>query len=116
MKARFLVATAAVLAFGLSCAKSKSGLTGGGDSVDAASSSSAMCAESPCKLVSPQCGCPMGQACVVDGSGMRKCTPAGNAQIGDACSANNECVEGGVCLATVGAPTTCFEFCDNDNE
>ena len=78
------------------------------------SSTGTPCSESPCKLTAPQCGCPASRMCTIDGTGARVCVPSGTQGIGQACSATNDCSEGGICLGqTIGS---CFEFCTNDGD
>jgi hypothetical protein len=74
-----------------------------------------VCSEQPCKLVSPQCGCAAGKACVLTAAGARTCNLAGNAAWGAECSNVNRCQAGFDCVAT-GNTGTCFKFCAKDAE
>jgi len=99
---------------------SSSGGPGSSSSSSASSASSAsssgMCAESPCKLVQPQCGCAAGQACAIDGSpqGTRICVAAGSTPIGGTCT-GNECVPGSLCVKTTDTISTCMKYCSTDS-
>lgn len=73
------------------------------------------CAETPCKLVSPQCGCGDAQRCTVDGQGARYCTAIGPAKSGEACDAGTtDCVSGAVCVGLSTTVRTCATFCSTD--
>lgn len=103
-------------------AASSSSSGGPGSSSSSASSassasSSGACAESPCKLVQPQCGCAAGQACNIDGSpqGTRICVTAGSTPIGNACTMNDECVPGSLCVKTGDTISTCMKYCSTDS-
>lgn len=90
--------------------------SGAGSSSSSASGSGGggACNETPCKLVSPQCGCAAGEMCQIDGTGARACLPAGNVPIGGICDIDNDCAPGGICLATTPTISTCGEFCSTD--
>ncbi len=78
----------------------------------------AMCADSPCRLVGPQCGCPSGQGCYVSG-GTRLCASAGTSAPGTTCSGVSGCTPGHICInvASSGAATNmCNRFCDTDSD
>lgn len=98
---------------------SSSGVGGGstssssGSSSSSSSSSSGMC-DMPCGLVSPQCGCPAGQACIVDGASVRKCVMAGTVPIESQCVSFTDCVAGGLCIQTLPNTSICYAFCSND--
>ena len=83
-----------------------------------ATSGASACAESPCKIVSPQCGCGSGEQCTVgepteEAPNGRFCVTAGDVAIGEPCNANAECAEGAKCV-NIGGVTACLEFCAND--
>ncbi len=90
------------------------GSGGAAGTSDASSSSGGACAEDPCKLVSPQCGCDAGDACTVNGSGERACGPAGTATVGQACNATTGCAAGTACIGYGPALNSCSAFCDTD--
>jgi hypothetical protein len=71
-----------------------------------------VCAESPCKLTLPQCGCAGGEQCTVGASG-RSCIPVGNVGNGQVC-AGPECSPGLLCLQITPAVSTCGKFCATD--
>ena len=73
-----------------------------------------MCDEQPCKLVAPQCGCPMG-ACTADDTGSRVCVEEGPAQQGDGCNESVYCAAGFVCVGYEDALTSCTAYCENDS-
>jgi hypothetical protein len=76
------------------------------------------CSESPCRLVSPQCGCASGQGCYLSG-GSRLCTTAGTASEGSSCSGVASCAPGLVCLnlsQTTTAVNQCNRFCETDTD
>ncbi|HRI63842.1 MAG TPA: hypothetical protein PK156_06380, partial [Polyangium sp.] len=68
----------------------------------------------PCELVSPQCGCNAGQACVVDQDGTRLCVTAGTGQVGAVCMNSADCIAGTYCLSINSGPFTCHAFCSAD--
>jgi hypothetical protein len=76
------------------------------------------CAESPCQLVAPQCGCPAGEECsLVPSSGARYCATAGTLGAGDQCGAGMLCAAGEICIGIVGAMpavSMCGAFCATD--
>jgi hypothetical protein len=76
-----------------------------------------ICPESPCGLVSPQCGCKEGFGCYFDVGG-RDCLVEGAGQEADACSTANDCDPGLSCLS-IGMDqgevvTRCLRACDSD--
>ena len=79
---------------------------------------STSCAESPCRLLSPQCGCAAGQACYPAGTA-RVCAPAGSGNAGAACTTNSNCTATNMCL-NVSTGTTavnvCTHMCTTDGE
>jgi hypothetical protein len=102
-----------------STSDSSSQATGSTGSTSAQSSSAqttgaggGSCSESPCKLVSPQCGCPTGEMCTIGASDQRTCVTAGTAAPGAACGAV-DCAPGGICLGS-GNVGFCGEFCKSD--
>lgn len=91
-------------------------LCGAGETCNATSGCIAGCAETPCRLVSPQCGCPGGQGCYLSGV-TRACSAAGSSPEGGACPTVTSCAPGLVCLdiARSGpARNQCNRFCDTD--
>lgn len=88
-----------------------------GESCNATLGCRAGCTETPCKLVAPQCGCPAGQGCYIDGTGARLCAMAGvNAQ-GAACSGTTSCTAGNLCVnidRAGGSTGSCLHFCSSD--
>jgi hypothetical protein len=86
----------------------------GGGGVGGGAPDAGVCAEQPCKLVGPQCGCAAGKACVPTQAGARTCNLAGNVAWGGECDgATKRCQAGYDCVAT-GATGTCMKFCDAD--
>lgn len=92
----------------------------GGTSLDAGSPdlTPAVCKDPVCDLW-PQCGCPASQKCESLASGQRKCTPAGTALHGEACSGltAGDCSAGTTCISYADWPdglTTCFQYCNTD--
>jgi hypothetical protein len=87
-----------------------------GMTCDPARGCTSMCAESPCRLVAPQCGCPGAQACVVDSTGARFCASAGTASTGQACTGVAGCRAGDLCINIHPSGTTnvCSHFCASD--
>jgi hypothetical protein len=87
-----------------------------GSSSTTSSTSSGMCAESPCKLVSPQCGCMSGQACTfAPGATTRTCEKAGTTPAGQGCTGSGQCAAGTICLGG-GAADICVQFCATDSD
>jgi hypothetical protein len=91
-------------------------LCSGGMTCDATRGCIAMCSESPCRLVAPQCGCAGGQACVIDTTGARFCATAGTASTGQACTGAAGCRAGDLCIDIdpVGTTSVCSHFCSSD--
>jgi hypothetical protein len=76
----------------------------------------ASCAESPCRLVSPQCGCPTGEGCYLATDDSRVCAPAGTSTEGQAC-ASDICAAGLICIDVSESTTevpVCKRFCTSD--
>lgn len=74
------------------------------------------CAETPCRLLGPQCGCAAGQACYPQGA-TRVCTTAGTGTSGSSCTSNASCAATYACLnvAASGAPASmCTHVCASD--
>jgi hypothetical protein len=76
------------------------------------------CGESPCRLVTPQCGCPGGQSCYLSGA-TRLCSATGASAEGTACTGVSSCASGLICI-NVGSGATpvneCHRFCDTDSD
>lgn len=92
--------------------------TCGAGSSCSATGCSTGCAESPCRLLSPQCGCAAGQACYPTGA-TRSCAAVGTSTSGMLCTNNSSCTAGNVCL-NVSSGTTpvnvCTRMCTMDSE
>jgi hypothetical protein len=86
----------------------------GGAPVDAGPDAPA-CAESPCKLVGPQCGCPANKACVATNMGTRSCIKAGAIGWGEKCGPVDYCEPGLQCMPK-GVTSTCMKHCASDAE
>jgi hypothetical protein len=91
-------------------------LCGAGQSCDPARGCVSGCPESPCRLVSPQCGCPAGQGCYVDGTGSRLCATAGTAAENASCTTVLSCRAGNLCInvSASGTANVCSRFCNTD--
>jgi len=80
------------------------------------------CDEDPCKIMPPQCGCPSGEMCTVNGStGQRVCAPEGTAAVGETCGGSTgiNCAPGALCVTLGGGASpisTCRRFCTDDNQ
>lgn len=74
------------------------------------------CSESPCKLVSPQCGCGAGQACYMDPDGVRSCATAGSGATRSACTAIADCQAGNTCIGLSASVGGCHRFCNTDSD
>lgn len=73
------------------------------------------CPDSPCRLVTPQCGCAAGQSCYLVG-GTRACLTTGSTPVGSNC-ASTTCVAGAICvnIASSGASVPiCRRVCTSD--
>lgn len=88
--------------------------TGGQTCVSGTCTTPPMCSESPCRVVSPQCGCSPGQMCDYR-SGTRGCFSAGTRTEGQACDTSNPCAPGLTCTGPSGA-TFCARYCDSDSD
>jgi hypothetical protein len=85
-----------------------------GDSAVDGGADGGVCAESPCRLVAPQCGCATGEMCqrVIAGSTTRSCVGPGVTPAGQACAVSTDCEPGTGCLmATAGAGGQCQSWC-----
>jgi hypothetical protein len=71
----------------------------------------APCAEDPCKLTGPQCGCLASEKCQWANDD-RSCVPNGTKVVGEAC-AQGECEAGSICLF-YGSLSICKKYCDDD--
>lgn len=77
----------------------------------AATDVAAVCAEKPCRLLPPQCGCPAGQACYVPATAP-VCLAPGAVAEGGACSKDNDCSAGSACITGIAMGSFCAPFCD----
>lgn len=84
----------------------------GTDSGAAIDSGGGSCSETPCRLVSPQCGCTPGQGCYLSGAG-RVCGTPGPEREGQSCSGPTACVQGYLCIGAASG-SFCARFCDTD--
>jgi len=76
------------------------------------------CSDSPCRLLSPQCGCPTGQACYPTGN-TRACSASGSGNAGATCTTNANCSATNMCLnVSTGttAASVCTHMCTTDSE
>ncbi len=103
-------ATAAGGAGGSGGATGQGGQDGGAEDAGA---DAAACSESPCKLVSPQCGCPANKACVATNLGTRSCIKEGQIGWGGKCGPVDYCEAGLQCLPK-GVTSTCMKHCASD--
>ena len=85
------------------------GLCGAGFTCDMTAGCTATCSDTPCRLISPQCGCPTGQGCFLSGT-TRACANLGTLAEGDPCSTATDCSAGTMCL-NAGDSTTVFNIC-----
>jgi hypothetical protein len=80
--------------------------------------STSTCSESPCRLVTPQCGCGTGQSCYLVGAA-RTCAPTGTVPEGGSCTNANDCTTGNVCVnysATAPYVQMCVHHCAVDGD
>jgi hypothetical protein len=80
--------------------------------VTSTTSTGPMCAETPCKLTEPQCGCASGKECGISNFAVA-CVKAGTKGWGTACSNQFDCGPGFICLGG-GTTDLCVKFCDTD--
>ena len=74
------------------------------------------CTETPCRLVSPQCGCAVGQGCYISG-GDRVCGAPGTELTGQACAGATACQAGNLCVGDASmSAALCRRFCDSDSD
>lgn len=74
------------------------------------------CAESPCKVVAPQCGCDGGDMCSIDLTGVRVCHAPGATANGEVCTGLYSCETGSLCVQTSSNKSLCAKYCDADNQ
>jgi hypothetical protein len=68
----------------------------------------------PCKLTTPQCGCPDGQMCGYAG-GQLGCFNRGTVELGESCD-SAACAEGLHCLSFIDPPGYCYAYCRSDED
>lgn len=90
------------------------GTGGAGGSTGTSTMTMPMCAESPCKLAEPQCGCNAGDMCALDQNLAKTCTAAGSTPVGQPCTQLFECEAGGFCAGVSKTQAYCAQFCDSD--
>ena len=93
------------------------GVTTGPTTSATSSSTGTPCEESPCKLLTPQCGCDVGDKCTIDGDGDRTCVADGTRAPGQECSASlGDCEAGALCVYVIdgGETLSCARFCETD--
>jgi hypothetical protein len=89
------------------------GGTGGGATTT--TTPTEMCSESPCKLVTPQCGCAAGEMCALTSAGDRECRPGGDKAIGEECTDLFSCEAGALCAGVpLSTLLVCARYCDTD--
>ena len=98
-------------------AASSSASVGGSPSTGGTGGEPPMCAEDPCKLLPPQCGCEADQMCVIDSATAenpngRECTAAGTTAPGQPCAGNSDCAPGSMCVNT--GVNLCMAFCSSN--
>lgn len=78
----------------------------------------AVCSESPCRLVVPQCGCPAELMCQRVGatSDVRGCIATGTLPPDALCSNDGQCVPGYACLTADGVTGRCHRYCAGDGD
>jgi len=81
--------------------------------VDAARDAGPPCAEMPCRLVVPQCGCADGEGCYLGADGMRACLPAGRVAYLARCAGASVCQPGYLCVGSRGQ-NFCQKLCAAD--
>lgn len=79
---------------------------------DAGPPDSGVCEDTPCRLVSPQCGCAAGEGCTLNDSSERVCLPSGAGGEGGDCSVD-ACQAGFVCGEGPDFDV-CLRFCEDD--
>ncbi|RLB45006.1 MAG: hypothetical protein DRJ42_30885 [Deltaproteobacteria bacterium] len=72
------------------------------------------CDESPCRLLTPQCGCPTGEGCYLTSATGRSCLPAGTLVEGAACASDGACEPGHICAGF--GVAACLRACRTDAE
>lgn len=112
-----------------STTSSTAGSGGGGDGGGATTTSTAStsgttsttsttppCEDSPCKLVSPQCGCEDGDMCAINGSGDRTCHKPGLLALDEVCVGLYACAAGALCVNASTTKSLCAPYCDEDSQ
>ena len=93
-----------------------SGSGGATTTSPASTSSGEACAEEPCKLLAPQCGCAQDQACSLSDTGERVCIGAGASGQGEACASSASCEPGTLCVGYGAGLLSCARFCESDGD
>ena len=95
------------------------GMTTSSTSMTTSSSSTTTtpsCAEAPCKVVEPQCGCDGGDMCTIDVDGLRVCHAPGDVALGEVCTGLYSCETGSLCVNTSSTKSLCTKYCDDDSQ
>lgn len=79
---------------------------------DAGAPDSGTCGTSPCRLTSPQCGCPAGQACHVVSGAPPACVMSGSTGLNEPCGANEQCQPGMFCNSNMTPRGVCGRYCE----
>ncbi len=87
-----------------------------GDQTCVGTSCTSACPESPCRLVSPQCGCTSSSCDVDRQAGTRICRALGTRTEGQACSTDNRCVAGQTCVGYGDPVSLCNRFCETHTD
>lgn len=72
------------------------------------------CDEDPCRVMTPQCGCPVDQKCSLINY-MRTCRAAGPGLHGETCTGDGDCAAGTFCL-NIGGHRVCRDYCETNSD
>ncbi len=93
------------------------GFCPGSDRCDATRGCVETCSESPCRAISPQCGCGAGEGCYLSSAGTTSCQDAGSVGEGGACDSILDCAPGLTCSDLQGGSVgACHRLCSSNTQ
>jgi hypothetical protein len=118
MKRVVLALVATLVACGRHHFDTVDGMNDAGERGDSSVDAEAQCAQSPCQLVLPQCGCGSGLMCQRTGptTETRDCIPIGTIAADGVCSLDADCIPGYLCVNFGAATGRCHAYCEQDSD